>query len=111
MLKKQEVTANIDGFIVGEVDAEDAIDFHDNLKTKYESASGAKFRVILTREMFVLRVKDWPDALGECNDENKRLFFNEYTVRANEMLLAAEREIKNKRDELLKNLLAGVSGN
>jgi hypothetical protein len=110
MLKHEEVKVSVGGFVVTEIGAEESADFYDETRLEHAGASERKFMIILSRELFVLRVKSWPKGCGDCTNENKRLFFSEFTAKANRLLKDAEIKIKIKREELLKNLLAGATG-
>jgi len=109
MLKYEQLTVEVEGFGLAEVNAEESADFYDDMKQKYSKESDRKFMVTFSRELFVKRLKSWP--IGEdCNKKNKREFFNSYTAKCTELISSAEGEIKKKRGELLGNLLSGASG-
>jgi len=109
MLKHEEIKASFDGFTVSEINAEDSAMVRDKVKADNPDMGVAGFIVAVSSVLFVRRVEAWPYS-EECNDENKKVFYKGYKVKADEVLAKAEDKIKEKREELLGNLLAGATG-
>lgn len=109
MLQHEDLEVSFEGFTVSEINAEDSAKLRDNIKADNPEIGMAEFLVASSSAAFVRRVLAWP-YLEECTDENKRVFYKGYKVKADEVIAKAEKKIKEKREELLGNLLSGATG-
>ena len=109
MLNREDIIVKAEGFTIVEVNPEESADFRDKLAEDNPDMGKSRFLYTLTSRMFSKRVKSWPFK-EDCSEENKLLFFKGYPAKANEIIAAAEIKIKKKREELLGNLMGGVSG-
>ena len=109
MLKYEEVKVSFDGFTVSEINPEVSAEIRDKVKADNPEMGTSGYLIAVTCALFIHRLESWPYA-EECNDVNKREFFRGFSEKATQVLSEAETQIKEKREELLGNLLGGATG-
>lgn len=111
MLEDKRLQVVIDGcYTVAEEYAEDMAETVDTIRAKNPGYGNLKLAATRARETFINRIKAWKFD-QECNEKNKKIFFKQFPKEAQRVLEKADAEIDKQRQEQLKNLQAGVSGN
>jgi ABC-type phosphate/phosphonate transport system ATPase subunit len=111
MLKNENITVWVydNKFQVQDLDPVESARITDEIAEKNKDKGRTHAATIHTMELFAKRLVGWK-LDQECNDENKRAFFRQFTEISIEIMKEANELLKEKRKEILENLFTGASG-
>lgn len=110
MLKYEKIAVWVEGaYQVEEVELLEGSKLQDKIRAEHEHKGTAETMFHIARDFFVLRLVAWK-LEDDCTEANKQVFYDQFPGKANEILKDAEAQIKEIKDDRLKNLQPGADG-